>query len=392
MREGRLRQHPIEDLTMSRLNLTLLTMVVLAAACYKDDASGPASRKPMAKVLLTDDPFPFDTVQSVNVYIVSIAASTAADTSDPGLQWVTITAPRKRFDLLALQQGTTALLGEGEIPADQYRSVRLIIDADSSNVRFADGTPAVVQNWNGSGEWSIYAFVEAALQVPDSGAEIVIDFDVGRSFQYNVAGDGTFTFIPWIRAVNKAATGSIAGTVLGAADSGSAAPIANATVSAYGADQGTWRIFSTARTDGVGHYRLAYLLPGTYIVGVDPPSSASSLESTLDSNVVVSRGVETTHNVTLSQFSGSILINGASSMLVNRTNQLEAVVVNAQHQQDTTAAVVWQNLDTAILGLRDSLRFAYVTSKAVGSGRIVATSGSLADTLTILVAPDSSSH
>jgi len=377
---------------MSRLNLTLLTMVVLAAACYKDDASGPASRKPMAKVLLTDDPFPFDTVQSVNVYIVSIAASTAADTSDPGLQWVTITAPRKRFDLLALQQGTTALLGEGEIPADQYRSVRLIIDADSSNVRFADGTPAVVQNWNGSGEWSIYAFVEAALQVPDSGAEIEIDFDVGRSFRYNVAGDGTFTFIPWIRAVNRAATGSIAGTVLGAADSGSAAPIANATVSAYGADQGTWRIFSTARTDGVGHYRLAYLLPGTYIVGVDPPSSASSLESTLDSNVVVSRGVETTHNVTLSQFSGSILINGASSMLVNRTNQLEAVVVNAQHQQDTTAAVVWQNLDTAILGLRDSLRFAYVTSKAVGSGRIVATSGSLADTLTIFVAPDSSSH
>ncbi len=379
---------------MSRLNLTLLTMVVLAAACYKDDASGPASRKPMAKVLLTDDPFPFDTVQSVNVYIVSIAASTAADTSDPGLQWVTITAPRKRFDLLALQQGTTALLGEGEIPADQYRSVRLIIDADSSNVRFADGTPAVVQNWNGSGEWSIYAFVEAALQVPDSGAEIVIDFDVGRSFQYNVAGDGTFTFIPWIRAVNKAATGSIAGTVLGAADSGSATPIANATVSGYGADQGTWRIFSTARTDGVGHYRLAYLLPGTYIVGVDPPSG-SSVGSALDSNVVVTRGAETTHDVTLSALRGSVLINGASSMLVNHTNRLEAFVVNAHHQQDTTAAVVWQNLDTAVLGLAmyvDSTRVARVTSKAVGSGRIIATSGSLADTLTIFVAPDSSSH
>jgi len=380
---------------MSRLSLALLAVATIAVACYQDDARlGGITEGPRAKVLLTDDPFPFDSVQSVNVYIVSIAASTAADTSDPGLQWVTITAPRKRFDLLALQQGTTALLGEGEIPADQYRSVRLIIDADSSNVRFADGTPAVVQNWNGSGEWSIYAFVEAALQVPDSGAEIVIDFDVGRSFQYNVAGDGTFTFIPWIRAVNKAATGSIAGTVLGAADSGSAVPIANATVSAYGADQGTWRIFSTARTDGVGHYRLAYLLPGTYIVGVDPPSSASSLGSTLDSNVVVSRGVETTHNVTLSQFSGSILINGASSMLVNRTNRLEAFVIDEQHQQDPNAIVAWENLDTAVLGLVtyvDSSRIARVTSKIVGTGRIVATSGALADTLVIQVAPDTSS-
>jgi hypothetical protein len=378
---------------MSRLNLALLAVATIVLACYKDD-SGPAglpNGKPMTKVLLTDDPFPFDTVQSVNVYIVSIAASTAADTSDPGLQWVTITAPRKRFDLLALQQGTTALLGEGEIPADQYRSVRLIIDADSSNVRFADGTPAVVQNWNGSGEWSIYAFVEAALQVPDSGAEIVIDFDVGRSFQYNVAGDGTFTFIPWIRAVNKAATGSIAGTVQGAADSGSAAPIANATVSAYGADQGTWRIFSTARTDGVGHYRLAYLLPGTYIVGVDPPSG-SPLGSALDSNVVVIRGVETTHNVTLSAFQGAVLIQGASSMLVGRTNPLEAIVVNAQHEQDPDAPVAWQNLDTNVLGLVvDSVRFARVTSKIVGTGRIVATSGALADTLVIQVAPDTSS-
>src|SRR6266487_1562662 len=102
------------NLTMSRLNLTLLTMVVLAAACYKDDASGPASRKPMAKVLLTDDPFPFDTVQSVNVYIVSIAASTAADTSDPGLQWVTLPAPRKRFDPLAAQPRTKPFFGEGK--------------------------------------------------------------------------------------------------------------------------------------------------------------------------------------------------------------------------------------------------------------------------------------
>jgi len=38
-------------------------------------------------------------------------------------------------------------------------------------------------------------------------------------------------------------------------------------------------------------------------------------------------------------------------MLANHTNRLEATVVNAQHQQDTLASVIWQNLDTAVLGL-----------------------------------------
>jgi hypothetical protein len=43
-----------------------------------------------------------------------------------------------------------------------------------------------------------------------------------------------------------------------------------------------------------------------------------------------------------------------------------------------------------VLGLRDSLRYAFITSRAVGTGRVIATSGGLADTLVILVAADTS--
>jgi len=372
------------------LSLLVTGALLAGAACYKDDASGPGNRQSLAKVLLTDAPFPFDTVQSVDVYIVSIAASTEPDTgsSADSVQWVTITEPRQRIDLLTLQQGTTTLLGEGDIPADQYRAVRLIIDTDSSRIRFADGSDALV-HWGGAGQQAIHAFVEAPVAVPEEGAEIVIDFDVGRSFHYDDLGDGGFNFFPWIRAVNRAATGSIAGVVRSDTTSGSPGPIANASVSAYGASQGTWQIFSTGRTDAVGHYRLAYLLPGTYIVAVDPPPSGGFAAS-LDSNVVVSRGVETDHSVTLSAFRGAVFIVGASSMLVGRTNQLEAMVVNDQHQQVPDAAVTWQNLDTVVLGLRDSLRYAFITSRAVGTGRVIATSGGLADTLVILVAADTS--
>jgi len=373
-----------------RIALTALAVAALVGGCYEDDGGGPATSKPLAKVLMTDAPFPFDTVQSVDVYVVSIAASTQPDTgsSADSLQWVTITEPRQRINLLTLQQGTTALLGEGEIPADQYRAVRVIIDTDSSEIRFTDGSAALV-HWGGTGHQAIHAFVEAAVAVPEEGAEIVIDFDVGRSFHYDDLGDGGFNFFPWVRAVNRAATGSIAGTVRSDSSGGSPGPIVHATVSAWGASQGTWQIFSTGTTDAAGHYRLAYLLPGTYIVGVDPPAS-STFSSSLDSNVAVARGVETQHSVTLSAFRGAVFILGASSMLVGRTNRLEAIVVNDQHQQDPNALVAWQNLDSAVLSLRDSLRFTYVTSRTIGTGRVIATSGVLADTLVIRVVADTS--
>jgi uncharacterized protein DUF4382 len=382
---------------MSRLSLGLLAVAAIAVACYKDDASAPTQSGdgPIAKILITDAPFPFDTVQSVDVYVISVSVSTEPDTggSADSMSWVTVTEPHRQINLLALQQGDTALLGTGEIPAGQYRAVRLVLDGDSSGIRFKNGSAALV-HWGGAGRQTIHAFVQAAVDVPSQGADIVIDFDVGRSFHYNDLGDGGFNFVPWIRAVNRAATGDIAGTVLrDTSGGGTAGPVKNATVSAWGGGPGNWYIYSTGVTDAAGHYRLAYLLPGTYIVGVDRPAS-SNLGSSLDSNVAVNRNVETIHNVTLSAFSGSILIQGASSMLVSRTNRLEAFVVNAQHQQEPTAIVAWQNLDTAVLGLAtypDSTRIARVTSKVVGTGRIVATSGSVSDTLVIQVAADTSS-
>src|SRR6266498_3374055 len=368
---------PWRTVTMSRLSLALVTMAVLAGACYKDDTTiGPGGRKPMAQVLITDDPFPFDSVQNVWVNNVSIAASTQADTggSADSMSWVTLAEPHRQVDLLTLQQGLTDSLGGAEVTADQYKAVRVIIDADSSaGIRWMNGSMAPMR-WGGAGRQAIHSFVQAAIDVADSGAVIVIDFDVGRSFAYNNLGD-------------------VAGTVQRDSSSGGIGPVGNATVSAWGGGPSNWFILSTGKTDAAGHYRLAYLLPGTYIVGVDPPASLSNLASSLDSNVVVTRGAETTRNITLSAFRGSVFIQGASSMLVNHTNPLEAIVVNAQHQQDPNASVVWANLDTAVLGLVvDSVRFARVTSRTVGSGRIVATSGSLADTLTIFVAPDSSSH
>lgn len=380
---------------MSRLNhlsLAVVITVMLAAGCYQDETttSEPVNRR-ATRVLLTDAPFPFDTVESVDIYFISISASVEPDTgNDAGsMHWVPIVEPHRQINLLTLQRGITSVLGEKEIPAEQYKAIQVVIDVDSSAIRFKNGSEAVVR-WGGSGRQAIHTFVEAVMDVSQSGADIVLDFDVGRSFAYNNRGDGAFDFFPWIRAVNEDATGSISGTVSKDTTGGPAGPVANATVSAYGGGPSNWSIYSTGTTDAAGHYKLAYLLPGTYIVAIEP-KAPSNLAGDLDSTVVVTRGADTPHSVVLSAFNGSISILGASSMILNRTNSLEAIVVNAQHQRDPDAPVAWQNLDPSILDLVvNSNQNASVTSKAVGAGRIVASSGSLADTLRITVVADTS--
>src|SRR5437773_1081760 len=103
MHKRRPRNTLRRNLSMSRLSLALVAVATITAACYQDDARiAPNSAGPSAKVLLTDDPFPFDSVQSVQVYIVSIALSTHPDTgtSADSMQWVTVAALHRQVDLL----------------------------------------------------------------------------------------------------------------------------------------------------------------------------------------------------------------------------------------------------------------------------------------------------
>src|SRR5438309_7746824 len=256
---------------MSRLSVALLVgaaLVTAAGACYKDDSTGNHG-KPMAKVLLTDAPFPYDSVASVNVYVVRIEASTGADTTGGG-NWTVITEPRKSFNLLNLQQGSTAFVGEGELPAGQYHAIRMTIDTSQSSIVWNSGLRARVnwQNWSGSTEEPLYALVEYPVNVPTDGAEIVIDFDVGRSFLYNFYGTNEFILMPQIRAINSAATGTIAGSVT-SDYTGATRPIANANVTVCGSaacDPPNAYVVATSRSDSTGRYTIALVRAGSYLV------------------------------------------------------------------------------------------------------------------------------
>ena len=252
---------------MKRLFLAAISLA--AIACSDAATTGGSGR---TRVYLTDSPFPFGTITQVNVYIARIEASASTDTSGVNpASWVTIATPERTFNLLDFQGGAAALLGEADLPADQYAAVRVVINTGRSSVVRIGGSPATV-HWPISGDLSLYALVEQPLAVTGAGAQIVLDFDVGRTFLDD--GAGGFYFSPVIRAVNEAATGSITGTVTTTSIEGDTIPFVNAAVTVsrqVGTLLSTNVPLGTGHSDAQGHYTVAYLPAGSYVVaGVDP--------------------------------------------------------------------------------------------------------------------------
>ncbi len=273
-------------------------------ACAEDpdrDPGGPSDQR-TTSILLTDAPFPFDRVERVDIHVVSVSGSLAADTS-AGAGFVTLASPNRTVDLLSLQNGVTDELGALELPEGAITAVRLVIDTERSSITLRDGTvltgstaPGI--DWQSSaGRPVLNALIHEQILLPDTGGTVVIDFDVGKAFLTSGAG---FTFSPVLRAADGARTGAIAGLVQSAG-----APVKDASLQLYlgnPADpENTWSVLANARTDVGGAFRFSFVtrsgywagLPAQensrYIVAVDPPSSLDA-ERVLVSDVTVTAG------------------------------------------------------------------------------------------------------
>lgn len=273
----------------------MLLGVVAGVACYQDGGTGPLADG-ITRIYLTDAGFPFEAVSRVEVYVTEIAASTQADTTAGVGAWVRLAAPHRAFDLLALQHGTTALLGETQLAPGDYRAVRISIDGDSSRIVWAGGNEARVR-WPGAGEFTVHARVDEAMAVPAEGTRIVIDFDVGMSFTNALADPlHDFLYVPFLRAVDVGATGTLRGTVRGDVDGdGVPDPVARAGVAVYrgaAADPpDTWSLVATGHTDGAGAFVVGFLLAGTYIVQADAPAGLT-LGSLTAAHVRIAAGAD----------------------------------------------------------------------------------------------------
>ena len=270
---------------------------IVAACSESENLTGSSTGK--VNVMLTDAPFPFSQVKSVNVFVVRIDgklaetdSAAAANTDSAG--WITLVSPNTSINLLTLTGGTTASLGIATLPVGTYKSFRMIIDTDQSSVTLNDNSTPDIK-WPSAGKNGIKIKLDEPFAVTTGTTNLLIDFDVGRSFvmRGNDISKNGLLFKPVIHGATVQTTGGISGTVRG--DSATGAPIAGATVEVLKAgtaltDTSSANIVRTGVTDGSGNFTLAFVPAGTYVIRATPPVASGYKPALLTGGAVVTAG------------------------------------------------------------------------------------------------------
>ena len=286
-----------------RFRVLLSGLVVIGCG----DTDGPPGPGGLTSILIADTPFPYDIVAEANLFVVRVEAGIDSGSTGGGCTNAAVVAtPNRRVDLLELQGGIVATLGQVSIPAGDYRAVCITINTDLSNLvlrdgRILTGTSSPVIDWSGSGERIIKADIFDPIQIADTGGTILIHFDVGKSFipLQDVLPpriDSGYAFIAVTEALNPAATGAISGTVVATTTGGT--PIPHASIRVMVGDsslpENTWFVASTGTTDTTGHFKIAYLASSSrwvpqgwvYNLAADAPSTAGLLPVVIKGVVV----------------------------------------------------------------------------------------------------------
>lgn len=168
---------------------------------------------------LTDAPFPLDSVESIDVFVVRVEARTEATTeaeaalSVQGAEassdgWIVLASPNTAFDLMDLQNGVNVYLGDAAVAAGAYRSLRLILDTDQSSVTLKNSTtltgtssPSIL--FPSAGQSGIKILFDTPILVEEGvTTNVLIDFDAEQSFvlRGNTILQNGLLFKPVIRA------------------------------------------------------------------------------------------------------------------------------------------------------------------------------------------------
>jgi|GEM_PF-722081 hypothetical protein len=245
---------------------------------------------------LTDAPVDSAGVTNVYVTISGIAVNESADAAISAGSWIEapLAAP-KEYDLLSLQNGLTAALGQvALVGGTQINQIRLKVSAAALELASDPGTrvPLTVN----SGDIKIVN----AFDIPVNGEiSVVLDFDARKSLRL-VQGGSSYLLTPVVRAIVEGEAGSISGTLsledpeaytvyaypgadlfdvlAGYAAEATATETAPAFANAV----------TSAKPDAQGVYRLAFLAAGTYdLIAVLDAEAGSAPAASADEVAVV---------------------------------------------------------------------------------------------------------
>ncbi len=142
---------------------------------------GAAPKMSHVSVRLTDAPSP--ALQSAQVWISQVYLI-----GQDGTSRFTITETPAEYDLLTLQDGVTALLGDQLIPAGDYQQLRLIVDSARVTLEppttFTDGTDAATLKVPSGPQTGLKVNFGGPVHIAPAQTTLVVDFDVLGSFVF----------------------------------------------------------------------------------------------------------------------------------------------------------------------------------------------------------------
>jgi hypothetical protein len=183
---------------------------VLAAGC--ESSTGAATAH--LTVLLTDSPIAG--VESATFHISQVYLIGGSDATGPRY---TITSTPVDYDLLTLQDGVTAQLGDANIPVGTYTQMRFVVDQATITLKdpltFSDGSTSKTLSVPSGMQTGIKVNFGGPLQIMPGRTVLLAEIDVARNFVFTgppSAPTGAL-FTPVIRATVQNLAGSISGTV-----------------------------------------------------------------------------------------------------------------------------------------------------------------------------------
>jgi hypothetical protein len=232
-----------------------LLLSVFWLACSEDNQTAKL------EVRLTDAPGDYE---EVNIDIQSVEINSSEGNSG----WTTLDVESGVYNILELTNGLDTLLATAELPAGRISQIRLILGDNNSVKVNGETKPLSTPSAQQSGlKLNLQAELTEGITYT-----ITLDFDAARSIVKR--GNGTYSLKPVIRALEKATSGSIKGTVTPL----EASP-------AVFAISGTDTV-ATAYTDEAGKFMLRSIPAGSYTVSFDPktgyvPQQKESVSVTL---------------------------------------------------------------------------------------------------------------
>jgi hypothetical protein len=189
-----------------------LAAAALVSACSSTE---PASSARLV-VRLADGPG--QQVESANVWISSVYLVPGTDPSGAHIPVVTFDTPQE-YELTALQNGVSALLGEATVDPGDYSQLRLVVDHALVTLKapltFPDGSSSITLTTPSAQQTGIKVNFDAPVHVEPGVTVLVVDFDVGRNFVFTgpPSAPTGMLFTPVLHATAMDLASTISGTI-----------------------------------------------------------------------------------------------------------------------------------------------------------------------------------